>query len=443
MGFQGKEFTPEMLEFVINLKHYFDAEKLAGKVVSTAKPTTRVAQALGIGEATVKRIMARYNRTGSEAVLSSGTGPHGPQVSTTGNLQPVIRNYVRSRNFSGSKVSIQGIRTMLLKKHEVDIPIATLWRSLKRWGFVHGESKRRCALKEQDHVVQARREYLRIKRNNRNADGTTKRPEVYLDETYVNKNHSPRFTWFLDEDGPWVNKPSGVGPRLIITHAITEAGWIDGAELVFQAKKSSGDYHGQMNWENFSLWFTSQLLPNIPKNSIVIMDNAKYHNVLLEGTPSVSSTKDALRNWLTQHGIGWEQDMLKTELLTLCRHSIPKPQYKLDAIAEAHGHTILRTPPYHPELQPIETCWAIVKNFLADKCDFTMANLRAQMPAAFAKVTPQTCRKLIRNKVREEEDRYWDEDEKFERITAIEEALAMDRLLPEGLYDNLHPHELE
>ena len=59
-----------------------------------------------------------------------------------------------------------------------------------------------------------------------------------MDETYINKNHSSAFTWYLDEDGPWVNKPSGVGPRLIVVHAICRNGLIDGAELVFEAKRA-------------------------------------------------------------------------------------------------------------------------------------------------------------------------------------------------------------
>ena len=73
---------------------------------------------------------------------------------------------------------------------------------------------------------------------------------IYLDETYINKNHSNQFTWYLETDGPWVNKPSGVGQRLIIVHAMTKDGWVDGAELVFDSKQRTGDYHGQMNWEN-------------------------------------------------------------------------------------------------------------------------------------------------------------------------------------------------
>jgi len=40
----------------------------------------------------------------------------------------------------------------------------------------------------------------------------------------------------------------------------------------------------------------------------------------------------------------------------------PAPTYALDELATEQGHEIIRTPPYHPELQPIETCWAVVKN---------------------------------------------------------------------------------
>jgi transposase len=32
----------------------------------------------------------------------------------------------------------------------------------------------------------------------------------------------------------------------------------------------------------------------------------------------------------------------------------------VDELARQHGHEVVRTPPYHPELQPIETCWGIL-----------------------------------------------------------------------------------
>jgi transposase len=237
---------------------------------------------------------------------------------------------------------------------------------------------------------------------------------VYLDETYINKNHSSRFTWYLEEDGPWVNKPSGVGQRLIVVHAITKDGWIDGAQLIFEAKKRTGDYHGQMNWENFSKWFLLQLLPNIEPESIVILDNAKYHNVLAESPfPNRCNTKEQLRSWLSRNAYPWREDMLKSELLELCARLAPAPEYRLDQLAAEHNVSILRIPPYHPELQPIETCWAVVKNHMADNCDFSLSGLRKRLPEAFSKVTPDTIREII-TKVVGQENKYWSEDEKLD-----------------------------
>jgi hypothetical protein len=62
-----------------------------------------------------------------------------------------------------------------------------------------------------------------------------------LDETFINKNDSGSdLSWYcndwddeqdLDKSyGPYINKPSGKGERLIILNAVTDQGWIDGAK---------------------------------------------------------------------------------------------------------------------------------------------------------------------------------------------------------------------
>lgn len=101
--------------------------------------------------------------------------------------------------------------------------------------------------------------------------------------------------------------------------------------------------------------------------------------------------------------------MLKPELFELCKRFAPPPKFKLDGIAESDGHTILRTPPYHPELQPIEKCWGIVKNHCRDHCDFTMNNLHQQLSNGMAKITQKTCKSLIKD-IYEEEEKFWQED---------------------------------
>ena len=265
-------------------------------------------------------------------------------------------------------------------------------------------------------MIAARQRYLREMRNNRvPGKGTdTIRPEVYLDESYVNKNHSNDFIWYYGEDGPWVQKPTGKGERLIIVNAITKSGWVPGSKLVFKSTRKTGDYHGQMNWELFKKWFTEMLIPNIPEQSLIIMDNAPYHNILSEHSPPTpQSSKKKIKEWLEQNKVYCRDDCLKPELVELLVKMTPASIYAADEIAISSGHKILRTPPYHPELQPIETCWGVVKNHVARNCNFTVKNLIKQLDCGFNQVTATTCEKIIK-KVREIEDEFWSTDIKMD-----------------------------
>lgn len=175
------------------------------------------------------------------------------------------------------------------------------------------------------------------------------------------------------EDGPWLHKPTGKGERLIILNAITPNGWVPGVKLVFKSTRKTGDYHGQMNWELLKKWFTEMQLTNIPKNSLIIMDNAPYHNVLSEHSPPTpQSSKAKIKDWLAQNKVYCRDDCLKPKLVEVLKKLAPEPIYAIDELASKYDHKVLRTPPYHPELQPIETCWGVVKNHIAKHCDFTI-----------------------------------------------------------------------
>src|ERR1700730_14767545 len=180
--------------------------------------------------------------------------------------------------------------------------------------------------------------------------------------------------------------------------------------------RKTGDYHGQMNAQQFQKWFSEMLLPNIPPNSVIIMDNASYHKALTEDSaPIATSSKEKIRSWLEKNDIPCRDDCLKVELIAMLNKIAPNPTYIIDEIAEKSGHTVLRTPPYHPELQPIEICWGIVKNEVARNCNFTMKNLEIQLNNAFGKVTKETCHKIIK-KIRKIEDKFWEDDALLEEI---------------------------
>jgi transposase len=404
---KGKPISSEVKQITIKVKEYFDRNK--SDFNSKESSAQMTADAVGIGIASVKRILADFNK--NPDLIDKGPQLRGrPAHAVDAALESVVRSYVREANKQGAYITLESIRDSLMEHTPTaDFHLATLSRTLDRWGFTFGKGTRSQHLKEKDHVIAARQRFLRRKMANR-VEGGTQRPEVYLDESYVNKNHSNDFIWYSEEDGPWVQKPTGKGERLIIINAITNDGWVPDAKLVFKATKRSGDYHGQMNWEMFHKWFTEKLMPNIPPKSLIIMDNASYHNVLAACSPPISSSKkDEIRKWLLSNKVPCSDDCLKPELVEILKKLAPEPVYALDELAGEKGHEILRTPPYHPELQPIELCWGIVKNQVARNSNFTMSNLQLQLEGAFEKITGTTCAKII-NKIRGNEDDFWKND---------------------------------
>ncbi len=409
---QGKPIEPPLKEAIVSLKEYFDRNRLEMKCREPSDQMT--ADALGVGVASVRRIMADYRRS-PESIHTLPALRGRPSFTVDAQHYEVVRKFVRQANQEGSYITLQSMCDLLMKRDpDGGFSTSTLSRTLDRWGFTFGEGVRTAHLKEKDYIIAARRRYIRRMRQNRGVDGKPVHPEVYLDESYVNKNHSKDLTWYFSDDGPQVRKPTGKGERLILINAITEQGWVPSAKLVFKSSRKTGDYHGQMNATLFQKWFSEKLIPNIPPRSLIIMDNAAYHNTLAPSSPPTPKcSKQRIESWLAAEGIPCADNILKAEMIEILQQRAPTPIHQIDDIARQEGHEVLRTPAYHPELQPIEVCWGVVKNHVARNCDFTMKNLQTQLEAGFRAVTRATCKKIIA-KIRKKEDEYWEEDSEID-----------------------------
>ena len=65
--------------------------------------------------------------------------------------------------------------------------------------------------------------------------------------------------------------------------------------------------------------------------------------------------------------------MLKPELVALVKKHKMATVYKSDVIIREHGHEVLRLPPYHCDLNPIELIWSQIKGTVARRNrDFTL-----------------------------------------------------------------------
>lgn len=81
-----------------------------------------------------------------------------------------------------------------------------------------------------------------------------------------------------------------------------------------------------------------------------------------------------MKDWLSEHEIPFSDDLLVPELYKLILQYKPRfVRYELDELVATYGHVVLRLPPYHPDLNPIELIWADVKNYVASRnvqCSF-------------------------------------------------------------------------
>ena len=104
-----------------------------------------------------------------------------------------------------------------------------------------------------------------------------------------------------------------------VERIIAEKRKLEGADLVFQSKKATGDYHDETNSDNSEEWFHDKLSCNVPYNSLTVMDNASYHSRRIEKVPTSNSRKGDMQDWLTSHGIEYPEQALKRELLSLIK----------------------------------------------------------------------------------------------------------------------------
>ena len=77
------------------------------------------------------------------------------------------------------------------------------------------------------------------------------------------------------------------------------------------------EYSGTMDSSLFEFWFEKQLLPALPPDTVIVMDNASFHR-----------------------------------------------KAQLFSIAQKYGFRLIFLPPYSPELNPIENFWASLKKWL-------------------------------------------------------------------------------
>ena len=343
---RGKRVNSTAKNIIFNVYKYFERESAKTKNRVPPKLMHKTAEAMGYGERTVRRIVA-------EKYALSGTAFSSPAKQykidrkkiimddfNTEALQRAVHEFYCEKKYPTMDSLLSAVKEKVIFSEER----TTLWKVMHKMGFKYKKVNDKRYIYEQPRRIVLRHEYLRRLRRNRR-DG---RPVIYLDEIWANARDGVEKMWvemnrelLAEQKEAYVSHRLKKGSRLIILHAGSENGWINRADLVFQSKKTTGDYHEEMTSEHFEEWFHDSLMPNIPANSLIVMDNAPYHSRRLEPVPTMSSRKQILQEWLTARAIEFPENAL----YTLINMSNFTPKYAVDEMAKVVGHEVVRLPP--------------------------------------------------------------------------------------------------
>ena len=271
---------------------------------------------------------------------------------------------------------------------------------------------------------------------------------VYVDESYIHAHHASKKGWFQINDRDVIG--DGDGKRLIILHAMTDSGllavsdsvasnWLSEpaltAELVFEEVLEDGqddsDYHNTMTGAKFVAWLRNRLLPTFAamypgKKMYLVLDNAGYHKPRDETWISASKAqnKHKLVHQLLDLGVeqlttvgdqprtvsahrfeasigqgGPSKDDLIAAVQKWLDEHPDQNRTVVEQLMSDAGHKLVFTPPFCPEVQPIELLWAKIKRYVADRSTHnrSMTEARQQTEQAFEQITKLFCNSVVKH----------------------------------------------
>ncbi|XP_050443987.1 uncharacterized protein LOC126847646 [Adelges cooleyi] len=402
-----------------------------------------ISKASGIGQRTIQTTLAEYKKEGT---VSS---PNKKKIRLTilDKVDEFDKNAIR-RKIHGFWLNreVPTLAKMLIAINE-DETLPNLKRSsfqkvLKELKFVYAKKSRCSALLEREDIQRWRRKYLDQIRQYR----AQNRPIYYLDETWVNAGETHNKKWvdstvkssrdaFLRGLTTGQKEPSGKGKRLIVLHIGSTDGFVPGGLLCFESKTNSSDYHDEMNGATFFEWF-EKTLPLLKENAVIVMDNASYHSVKKYPIPVMSWKKQEIIDWLESKGEIVTQPTIKALLLEKVQTLKSQyDKYVIDEYAKDNNKTVLKLPPYHCELNPIELAWSSIKSYVRTHNNtFKLKYVEELLKKGVEHVTSEMWTNFVGHVVKEEE-KFWNIDSITDEVMDAEPEEGARHILTIGTGD--------
>jgi hypothetical protein len=209
------------------------------------------------------------------------------------NYSPEIRNIISDRNLNQEPTNAAHIIEELQNVAGFSVPLRTMRRVVKRLGFSYVTGQKRNIVADAAGTIKFREAYLEKKVANRDHYRNPRRPEIFLDESYVNEHHVASRSWLPANRIRYAK--SGKGRRFCIVgagvlyreHGGLRGAWVKDSLKYWQsdlAASEQEDYHCNFDSDTFEDWFRMLCctLQHDYGECNIVMDGASYHRRIMD-----------------------------------------------------------------------------------------------------------------------------------------------------------------
>nr|XP_031841206.1 uncharacterized protein LOC116430775 [Nomia melanderi] len=323
-------------EIVYNVHAYLTENKKKFHLEYNVLEST--SDATGVSRSTVNRIVRERKKsvTGEDSTFPFAPKQRGGQNKIE--FSPFVEGAIRRKIHEFYLVrkeypSVNNVLNALREDGTVTCSRESLRLKIRdlgfEWNYINDQSNRKL-LTENSEIVLWRRQFLQAIKQFRQS----KRVIVYFGTTYW---HTLHITTKCRQSAEEISK----GKKVIIVRGGGEMGFILNSLLLFKSKTPMENQHSNINNSHFMKWVEELVVPNLPASSVVIVDNTPYHTL---------------------------DENIKSKLMKNIKVKLSPKDSSFDKLLQSHGHEVLRLPPYHPDLNPIELVWGDIKNKVDKEC---------------------------------------------------------------------------
>lgn len=361
---RGKPLKGQTKEVLYKIYRYFETE-IERDPNSTVTAAQLVAHSTGISVNAIKKALTDYK---AKVAVKKECNPTKRRVKNHITVDDYAAQTIR-RVIYGFYHRDEEFPTMknlyLILKGDIDYQgsLCTLRRDVKRIGFKWMEKDDYNSILIEKHEFRYTRvQYLSKIESYRN-DG---RNIVYTGEIAIESNRiasKPR----SDGSSTLLKQPAKL--RCIILLAGDENELMKNTVFMYNNNRRDLKEENESPRENFDQyekWFKFHLLPSLKPNSVVIVDGgSNYHNRVLNPCPHSNSKKKEMMDYLTTRNVPYTSDMYKPHLYQLVLLNKDKfNDYRTDSLLREYGHTVIRIPARHPDLNPVKNILGSVKSYI-------------------------------------------------------------------------------